>query len=199
MRTLTVLLLMSVIFAGGQCMAPIKAAAGMQIGLNYGIFDPDDGAGTMSGAGFQFGLGMGMEILGTLGIQVTPSFKTTEFSREILNIPTGARYSNFFLPVHVQIKAGMIPVVSPYLGLGIAYNSQLSGTGYIGELESSIEDLENDTYFSLALGADIKLIKLKIVPEFCFNYNLTADDGDTPNRSEQEHNFHFSIGLFYTP
>jgi len=199
MKKMNFLLLILSTFLAGQCLMPVKSYFGLQTGLNYSNFDPDDNAGTLSGVGFQIGLGMGIEILNTIGIQMTPMFKTTSFNRTILNVETGANFNNFYLPVFLQLKAGMLPAVSPYFGLGFAGNFQMDGAAYIGSLKSSIDDLENDLYFSLSLGTDIKLIKLKVTPEFTFNYNLTADDPDTQNRTETNYDFHLSVGVFYTP
>ncbi len=199
MKKIIFLLFALTIILDGQCLTPFKAYIGPLMGINYSNFDPKDNAGTLSGTGFQIGLGMGIEILNTLGLQMAPMFKTTSFNRTILNVPTGVNFNNFYLPVSLQLKAGVLPLVSPYFGLGLAGNFQMDGTLYVGELESSVDDLENDIYFSLSLGTDIKLIKLKITPEFAFNYNLTADDPDTQNRTETNYELNFSVGIFFTP
>ncbi|MGB9720631.1 MAG: outer membrane beta-barrel protein [bacterium] len=199
MKKMTLLLIIPLVFVAGQCVTPLKSYFGLIAGINYSNYDPKDNAGNLSGIGYQVGMGMGMEIGSTIGIQMAPMFRTTSFNRTILGIETGANYNNLYLPLLFQLKAGMIPVVSPYLGIGLAGNFQLNGTAYIGEIHSSIDDLENDLLFALSLGTDIKLIKLKISPEFTFNYNLSADDPDTPNRTETNYDFHFSAGIFYTP
>jgi hypothetical protein len=142
---------------------------------------------------------MGIEIVNTIGLQMAPMFKTTSFNRTILNIETGANYRNLYLPFILQLKAGMVPVVSPYFGIGLAGNFQVDGEAYIGSIKSNIDDLESDLCVLLSLGTDIKLIKLKLTPEFTFNYNLTADDPDTPNQTEANYDFHLSVGIFYTP
>ncbi len=199
MKKIIFLLFALTIILTGQCLTPFKAYIGPLIGPNYSNFDPKDNAGTLSGTGFQIGLGMGVELFNTLGIQMSPMFKTTSFNRTILNVPTGANFNNLYFPVSLQLKAGALPLVSPYFGLGLAGNFQMDGTLYVGELESSVDELENDLYFSLSLGTDIKLTKLKITPEFAFNYNLTADDPDTQNRTETNYELNFSVGIFFTP
>lgn len=199
MKKIIFLSLVFTVILAGQCLTPIKSYIGPFMGINYSNFDPKDNAGTLAGTGFQIGLGMGVEFLNTIGIQMSPMFKTTSFSRTILNIPTGVNYNNLYFPVSLQLRAGILPLISPYFGLGIAGNFQLDGTLYVGELETSVDDLENDLYFCISLGTDIKLVKLKITPEFAFNYNLTADDPDTQNRTETNYELNFSVGIFYTP
>ncbi|MGQ9665281.1 MAG: hypothetical protein ACUVQ3_08095 [bacterium] len=199
MKKIIFLSLVFAVILAGQCLTPIKSYIGPLIGINYSNLDPKDNAGTLSGTGLQLGLGMGVEMLNTIGIQMAPMFKTTSFRRTILDIPTGANFNNLYLPLSLQLKAGILPLVSPYFGLGIAGNFQLDGTLFVGELETSVDDLENDLYFCISLGSDIKLVKLKITPEFALNYNLTADDPDTQNRTETNYELNFSVGLFYTP
>lgn len=199
MKKIIFLLFALTIMLTGQCLTPFKSYIGPLVGINYSNFDPNDNAGTLSGSGFQIGLGMGVELFNTLGIQMSPMFKTTSFNRTILNVPTGANFNNLYFPVSLQLKAGVLPLVSPYFGLGLAGNFQMDGTLYVGELESSVDELENDIYFSLSLGTDIKFIKLKITPEFAFNYNLTADDPDTQNQTETNYELNFSLGIFFTP
>ncbi|MEO0129707.1 MAG: outer membrane beta-barrel protein [candidate division WOR-3 bacterium] len=198
MKKLLILTLLPIVCIFAQNELPVKTFFGLQTGINHSNFDPDDGAGNYSGLGFQIGLGMGIEFSPVFGIQMTPTYKKTAFDRTVLNIEMGADYNNFYLPIVFQLKAGMLPV-APYLGLGFAGNFQLGGTAYIGSIKNSIDDLENDFLFLFSFGTDIKLTKAKITPEFTFNYNLTADDPDTQNRSESNYDFHFSLGIFYTP
>lgn len=187
------------IFAYGQSIIPIKSYFGLNAGINYSIFDPVDEGGNYSGTGLGAGMSLGLEVLNLLCLQVSPSFRTTSFNRTIVNAKMGANYKNFYLPFEFLLKAGMMPVVSPYLGLGIAENYQLSGEAYLENISTNIEDLENDTYFLCLLGTEIKLIKLKISPNFRFGYNLTADDPDTQNRSEKNYEFDFTLGFYYSP
>jgi len=186
------------LFVLAQKGAPVKTFFGLQTGMNHSTFDPDDGAGNFSGLGFQIGLGMGVEFANILGIQITPTFQTTSFDRTVLNIDMGADYNNLYLPFILQLKAGMLPV-APYLGLGFAGNFQLDGTAYLGSVKTSIDDLENDLLFLFSFGTDFKLTKVKITPEFSFNFNLTADDPDTQNRAESSYSFDISLGVYYTP
>ncbi len=198
MKKLLILITMPIIFVQAQNELPVKTFFGFQAGMNHSNFDPDDGAGNYSGLGFQIGLGMGIEFSPVFGIQMTPMFKKTAFDRTVLNIEMGADYSNFYLPIAFQLKAGILPVV-PYIGLGFAGNFQLDGTAYIGSIKNSIDELESDFLFLFSFGTDFKLPKAKITPEISFNYNLTANDPDTQNRTEGNYDFHFSLGIFYTP
>ncbi len=199
MKNIAIILLVIGTLLWGQPGNPVSGYFGLQTGFNYSTLDPDDNAGALTGTGFQIGLGMGIDFNQVIGIRFAPVFKTTSFNRTIINIETRANYNNMFLPVLFQLKAGMVPVVSPYLSAGLAGNFQLSGTAYIGSLKSSIDNLENDLVFSLALGTDIKLTKLWLTPEFAFNLNLTADDSDTQNRTESSYDFSFCVGIYYAP
>ncbi|MEO0184994.1 MAG: outer membrane beta-barrel protein [candidate division WOR-3 bacterium] len=199
MKRMAFLFIIPLIFVAAQDVTPVRSYFGLIAGLNYSNYDPKDNAGNLSGMGFQIGLGMGIEIGSAIGIQIAPMFRTTSFNRPILGVDTGANFDNLYLPLSFQLKAGMIPVISPYLGIGMAGNFQLSGTAYLGEIRSTINNLENDLLFTFSLGTDIKLKKMKVSPEFSFNYNLSADDPDTQNRTETNYDFHFSVGFFYTP
>ncbi|HEX7320409.1 MAG TPA: hypothetical protein VF399_08650 [bacterium] len=198
-RMMLVLITTTSILAWGQGMSPVKSYAGLKIGFNYGNFDPGNSGNNLSGAGFQAGFAFGMDLARVLGFEFAPAFRTSEYATTVLNVPVGVRYINLWLPVNIVFKAGMIPVVTPYFGFSIAGNFQLDGTGYIGEAQSDISDLENDAYTGLILGTDIKLSKVKIVPEFSFNFNLTADSEDTPNVTESVYDIHLQVGMYYAP
>jgi hypothetical protein len=197
MKRLLLFTILPVLFVSPQTF--VNPYFGFQTGLNYSIFDPKDEAGNLTGLGFQFGLGMGIEFLNTFDLEIAPSFRTTSFERTVLNIETGADFKNFYIPFIFKLRAGTLPVVNPYLGLGIAGNFQIDGTAYVGSFKSSIDDLENDLLFLVSVGTDIKLAKIKMTPDFKFNYNLTADDPDTEDRSEENYDFHFSFGISYAP
>jgi hypothetical protein len=194
-----VLIAATCILAWGQDMSPVKSYAGLKIGFNYGNFDPGNSGNNLTGTGFQAGFAFGMDLARVLGFEFAPTFRMSEYATTVLNVPVGVRYTNLWLPVNIAIKAGMIPIVTPYFGISVAGNFQLDGTGYIGEAESDVSELENDAYIGLVLGTDIKLPKAKIVPEFSFNFNLTADSEDTPNVTESVYDFHMQVGLYYAP
>ncbi|MEO0216452.1 MAG: outer membrane beta-barrel protein [candidate division WOR-3 bacterium] len=198
-KLVLILFILLLASASGQCLALVKSYFGLKTGINYAIFDPDDEAGNFTGVGLGIGLGLGIDILNTLDLEFAPSFRTTSFNRTVINIQHGANYTNFYLPFELKLKAGMLPVVNPYFGLGFAENIQLSGEAYIGEVKTEIDELENDLFLLFSLGADISFIKLKISPDFTFNLNLSADDPDTQNRSEKNYEINFAVGIYYTP
>jgi hypothetical protein len=214
MRKLLIIIVLFAIYAYGQCLGgPISTRFGIKTGLVYSTFDPDDNTGGLSGMGFQIGLGMGTDIMNALSIDMTPQLRTTSFGRtdEILGteIKTTISYTNLYLPVQFSLKAGMLPVLAPYIGIGLAGNFQMSGTVRVetegSAIESDIdkEDLENDFFLVGAVGTDIKLVNFKIVPEISINYNLTADlhNENNPNQTYDGENIdlHFAVGFYFSP
>jgi len=145
--------------------------------------------------------------MGGLGIDMTPSFRTTQYRNmeKILGTEVTKIYSynNLYLPLIFSLKPGFMPLVIPYLGLGGAGNFQLDGkirvesggTGY----DTTIKDLANDLMIVAAIGVQINLIKFKLLPEFSFNYNLTSDDPETTNYTESNYDINLSLGLYYSP
>ncbi|MBA7482877.1 hypothetical protein ES707_18376 [subsurface metagenome] len=209
LKKLIIILCLLSVYAYGQCCfsGPISTRVGIKTGVNYCVFDPGDDLGTLDGFGIHFGLGMGTDILNFLAIDMAPQIRSTSYSRtiDILGIPLTTTYSftNLYLPVLLSLKAGMVPFMSPYFGIGMAGNFQLNGTIRIESggpvIGDDIDDLDNDLFFIAALGVEIKLIKFKISPEVSLNYNLTADDPDTPEQTEQNSDIHLSVGFYYAP
>ena len=214
MRRLLIGFCLLSIYAYGQCLSgPLSTRVGIRAGLVYSSFDPEDSDRDLDGIGLQFGLGMGTDFMNMLSIELIPQIRTTSFGRTdetiIGTIKTTFSYTNIYLPVLVSIKAGTLPLVNPYLGIGCGGNFQISGNlrietnGSAVEYEIESDDRENDLFLIGALGADIKLANILIVPELSLNYNLTADlpNENNPNLSVKGNNidFHFSIGLYYSP
>jgi hypothetical protein len=209
MKKLLITLSLLSVYAYGQCCfsGPISTRIGIKTGLNYGIFNRDDGVGELNGLGWHIGLGMGTDILDFLAIDMTPQIRSTYYSLTtdegyITPVTTSYSFTNLYLPVIFSVKLGVVPLISPYIGIGGAGNFQLSGKvkdGHHGSgVEQGIEELENDFFIIGALGAEIKLIKLKISPEVSLNYNLTADDSRTSDQTEKNYDIHLSIGLYYS-
>lgn len=231
MRNWLVFLFLIVIFANAQCLLFIKPLLGIKGGLNYGKCDFSP-YGRFDGWGMHIGLGTGIEVLGILEIEIAPSFQRSEYSRLvaqsvkvsdtfiviipdtlILGEPSGEsdvsvitatyQYNNLYLPFTFYLKYATMTLISPYIGIGGAYNFQLSGVQKIesnGNVkENNITDLENDFYLSLILGVDIKLIRLRISPQLSLNYNLTVDNPDTKDQIEKNYDLRISLGLFYIP
>jgi hypothetical protein len=198
-RSMLALCVAAGIPAWSQDLATVRPYAGLKVGINYGTFVPGNNTDNWSGAGFQVGFAFGMDMAKVLGFEFAPAFRTSEYATTVLNTPVGARFTNIWLPVNIAFKAGMMPVISPYCGISIAGNFQLDGTSYIGALENDVSDLENDAYIGFIFGADLKMSKAKIVPEFSFNFNLTADSKDTPNVTESVYDIHMQVGIYYAP
>jgi hypothetical protein len=205
MNKIFFILAVAVIALHAQCLPSVRGSIGLKPAMNITTYNPDDGAGNYTGAGFNIGIGLGLDI-GNFGIEMAPSFRTTNYSRtdQYFPVTTSAHFNNFYLPVHFLLKAGALPLVAPYLGLGFAFDIQNNGywavtSGGTFKTDVPSDQLENDFFLSLALGADIKQSHFKISPEFSFDYNLTADDSDTPNRTESNYDFTISVGLYFVP
>ncbi|KPK62419.1 hypothetical protein AMJ83_11015 [candidate division WOR_3 bacterium SM23_42] len=200
-----VLLLLAITIAGyAQCLsAPINTRVGLKVGFNPGTYDPDDGLDELKGTGMHFGLGMGTDFLNLISLDMGAQFRTTKYSRAE---PLGRRtysYNNLYFPIFLSLKAGMLPMISPYIGIGLGINVQFDGkqkwepNGIA--IETQIEGSNTNAFLILGIGAEIKLIKLRISPEFTANINSQADDPDTPDRNEKITDYHLSVGLYYAP
>jgi hypothetical protein len=193
---LSIFLLAMVCFA--QCLSgPVSTRVGVKAGFNRGTYDPGDDLGEMKGTGMHFGLGMGTDILNLISLDMGAQFRTTNYSREEPLGRVTRSYNNLYFPIFLSIKAGMLPLISPYLGAGIGVNVQFEGTRKWEPngiaVETPIEGATN-AYFILGLGAEIKLIKFRICPEFTANIKPTSED-----QVDKYTDCHFSVGFFYTP
>lgn len=203
MKKITVSILLFVIVGYAQCLsAPISTRVGVKVGFNPGTYDPDDNLDVYKGTGVHFGFGMGTDFLNLLSLDMHALFKTTTYSRtEPLGRFTRS-YNNLYFPIFLSIKAGMLPLVSPYVGVGLGINVQFEGTQKWEPNGVAIETPIGGTtnaYLILGLGAEIKLIKLRITPEFTANINSGADDPATPNRTEANTDYHLSVGFYFAP
>jgi hypothetical protein len=194
--TFTILLLVMVCYA--QCLSgPLSTRVGIKAGFNTGTYEPNDALGNMKGTGVHFGLGMGTDIFNLIALDMGAQFRTTKYSREETLGRVTHSYKNLYFPIFLSIKAGMLPLISPYLGAGIGINVQFEGKRKWEPNGVAVEtDLAGATnaYFILGLGAEIKLIKLRVCPEFTANIKPTSEDQD-----EKYTDLHFSVGLFYAP
>jgi hypothetical protein len=151
----------------------------------------------MKGTGMHFGLGMGTDILNIIALDMGAQFRTTKYSREDPLGRVTHSYNNLYFPIFLSIKAGMLPLISPYVGAGIGINVQFEGKRKWEPNGVAVEtDLAGATnaYFILGLGAEIKFIKLRVCPEFTLNIKPTSEDQEDKYRD-----LHFSVGLFYAP
>lgn len=189
-----------------QCIPGlVSTRIGIKTGVNYGIFDPEEDAENLTGMGFHVGFGMGLDILNTLSLDLTPTFRTTKYGVTENNTTVSLSYTNLYLPVQVSLKAGL-PVVAPYIGIGVAGNFQMGGklkvegNGASFEFDIEEDDLEQDFFLVGAVGTQIKLVKMSVIPEFSVNYNLTPSlvDENNPNNQIDGTNidFHFSVGFY---
>jgi len=183
----------------------LSGRIGIKTGVNYGIFDPEEDDENLTGMGFHVGLGMGLDILNSFALDFTPTFRTTKYGVTENNTTVSLSYSNLYLPVQISLKAGL-PVVAPYIGIGAAGNFQMNGKvkiegeGASFEFDIDDEDLEQDFFLIGALGTQIKLMKMSVIPEVSVNYNLTPSlvDENNPNNEVEGTNvdFHFSVGFY---
>jgi hypothetical protein len=191
-------ILLLAVLCFGQCLSwPISTRVGIKAGFNPGTYNPDDNLGEMKGTGVHFGLGMGTDILNLISLDMGAQFRTTKYSREE---PLGRithSYNNLYFPIFLSIKAGMLPLISPYLGAGLGINVQFDGTKRWEPngvaVETALAGVTN-AYFILGLGAEIKLIKFRISPEFTANIKPTSND-----QPDKYTDYHFSVGFFYAP
>ena len=201
----TIFLLLAIMIAAyAQCLsAPINTRVGLKVGFNPGTYNPDDGLGELKGTGMHFGLGMGTDFFNLISLDMGAQFRTTKYGRtEALGRSTYS-YNNLYFPIFLSLKAGMLPMISPYIGIGLGINVQFDGTHRWepngSAIETPIEGSNTNAFLILGLGAEIKLIKLRISPEFTANINSQADDPDTPNRNEKITDYHLSVGFYYAP
>jgi len=208
MKKIICLLMLAALAGYAQCLPSVKGAIGIKPGVNITTYNPDDGEGNLTGAGGNIGFSLGLDV-GNIGIEMAPSFRTTNYSRTdqtlIGDVTWSGHYQNFYLPVHLQLKAGDIPLVSPFLGLGFALDFQNNGYwavtsgGSTFKTDVPSDQLETDFFLSLTLGADLKQAHFKLTPELTFDYNLTADDADTDTRTETNYDITLSVGLYFVP
>ena len=202
MRKILFLVLALVVFSYGQCLsAPISTRVGVKFGFNPGTLNLDDGLDEFKGTGVHFGLGMGTDILNLISLDMGAQFRTTNYSREELLGEHTYSYNNLYFPVFLSLKAGMLPLISPYIGAGIGINVQFNGTERLETngiaVETPIEGATN-AYLILGLGAEIKLIKFRIMPEFTANINAQANNEATAE-TEENVDYHISVGFYYAP
>jgi len=207
MKKLLIVLCLLSIYAYGQCLSgPISTRVGIKTGLVFNSYKSD--GEDFSGTGLLIGLGMGTDIFGFLGIDLTPQYRSTAFSHyyQTAFVPHTKTYSysNVYFPVEISLKAGFIPLVSPYIGLGMAGNIRLTGTESTEfddgtSINTELGGGQASIFVILKSGAEIKLIKFRISPEFSLNLNSAADDVNTSQTEEENLDIHLSLGFYYSP
>ena len=191
-----------IVFSYAQCLsAPISTRVGVKFGFNPGTYNPGDGSDQLSGTGMHFGFGMGTEILNFISFDMGAQFRTTKYSREE-PIYLAYSYDNLYFPFFLSLKAPILPLISPYIGAGVGINVQYNGTErfeLLGSIiERQIEGARTNAFLILGLGAQITLLKFRIMPEFTANINAQADEEGT-EVTEENVDYHFSVGFYYAP
>jgi len=201
MKKILLLMLTIVVFSYAQCLgSPISTRVGLKFGFNPGTYNLGNGI-QLSGTGMHFGFGMGTEILNFISFDMGAQFRTTKYSREE---PTYLAYSydNLYFPFFLSLKAPILPLISPYIGAGIGINVRYNGTyrfEFLGSIvEQQIDGANTNAFLILGLGAQINLLKFRIMPEFTANINAQADDEAT-EATEENVDYHFSVGFYYAP
>ena len=205
MKKISIVLLALVVSLSAQCLgSPITTRAGIKFGVNPGTFERGDGGDVFSGTGMHFGIGQGTDILNLLSLDMLVMYRTTTYSRvEALDITHVYSYKNLYFPIVLSLKAGMLPLVSPYVSFGIGFNIQLAGVerfeGGGLAIENDIAGLGTHAYAILGIGVEVKLTKLRIVPEFTANINGSMDDEATDDIKEGNVDYHVSVGVYFAP
>lgn len=205
MKKILIVILAFVVPLSAQCLgSPISTRAGIKFGVNPGTYELGDGGEVFSGTGVHFGIGQGTDILNLLSLDMLVMYRTTTYSRvEALDITHRRSYKNLYFPIVLSLKAGMLPLISPYVSAGIGFNIELAGVErFEGDglaIENDIAGLGTHAYAILGIGVEVKLIKLRIVPEFTANINGSADDEATEDVQEGNVDYHVSVGFYFAP
>jgi hypothetical protein len=197
------------------CAAPVHAKIiGMRAGVRFGLiacdYDHDDGGDVSTGTGTHLGLGMGTDLFDIVGLDLTPQYRSLKYTRDEGLYNKTCYYDNIYFPVFLSLRGNFIPVVSPYIGLGVGFNIIVGGhlrsefsDGNVVEtsLDSgiSIMGTEGTVRGNIIMGGglEIKLSKLRIIPEFTANMSGSGDESNPP--LTRESNYHISIGIYYAP
>jgi hypothetical protein len=205
MKKIVCLLVLAMLVGFAQGSSSVKAAVGLKPGMNITTYNPDDDLKNFSGIGFNIGFSLGLDV-GNFGVELAPSFRNTNYSRTIHtilgDITNSWPYNNFYMPVHLLLKASELGTAAPYFGLGFALDFQTDGYTVIGSsnpIDVASDDLQNDFFLSFALGSDFNQDHFKVTPEVTFDLNLTPEITETANQSESNFDFTISIGLYYVP
>ncbi len=198
MKTAAILGILVSLLLLGCGFKPIQLRSGCRAGLTFSTLDLADGNGAFTGTGGMAGLSMGGDFFQLFSLDMSYQYRSIVQSREEEILKNIYKYDNLYFPLTLALKGGMIPVVSPYLSFGIGLNVQVAGLHrwefYSGDAFEDDLGGGNATAFAiLGLGAEIKLNKLRLVPEFTANMQAREDT------TEKAADYHFSLGLFYAP
>lgn len=108
----------------GQCFAgPISTRTGIKMGLTSSTYDRDDTGNVFKGTGVLLGMNMGTDFFRLIAIDMAWQYRTTRQARDETFGRSIYSYNNFFYPILLSLKGGMIPMVAPYISLGIGINN----------------------------------------------------------------------------
>jgi len=196
------LLLIAVAGVSSQCLTnPLSMRLGLEPGISVCTYDADDGGNIYTGGGMHIGIGMGSDFFRLIAFDMRLQFKTTSFGRGEALGRRIRSYKNLMYPVFLALKAGMLPRVSPYIGLGIGFNIRFAGVERFefsggGAIENDIGGSTAQGFMILGLGAEIKLNKWRIAPRFTANISGSGDETHPPQTEEK--NYDISVGFYYS-
>lgn len=199
MNKLGLIIFFQFTFVCSQCLSsPSGPCVGLKVGVNHCVLDCDYPFSDLPGKGLHGGIGIGFDIQPCFAINITSQIKSSSYLYGFWP-GTDYHYTNLFVPIVVSLKLFSAQSTSPYLGVGGAVNFQLSDKEIDTEWgsEQKIEDLRNDFYFTICIGIEKKLARLRISPEFSFNYNLTPNHPGSYDIPVSMYDFHLTIGLCY--
>ena len=199
MNKLALLFLLQFTLLYSQSLSsPSGLCVGLKAGVNHCVLDYSEPFRNLSGKGLHGGICIGFDLHPCITINITPQIKSSSY---LIGMWPGTdyHYTNLFLPATVSLKLLSTQSISPYLGIGGAVNFQISGKEVDTEwgTEQPIENLRNDLYFTTSFGIEKKFERLRIAPEFSFNYNLTPTHPGSTDVSVSMYDFNLTISLCY--
>ncbi len=180
----------------GALYGQLTPCVGAKVGVNYDVFSTGvEGADSWSGLGYNFGLELGLHVMPMLGIDIGGSYFISNYSYSIDTVDYESSINSIYIPLALRYHFGAAPMVHPYVRFGGAAMIQMSGD--VDGTDIPDDELGTDFYILGGLGLDWKAMPtFSIRPDITFQYNLTANDSDTPD-SESGYDILFDVGFFY--
>jgi len=200
---ISLLILLSVLTISIPANAQVLSMrTGVKLGMIACNYDHDDNGEVSTGTGMHFGLGMGTDLFRIVGLDLTPQYRTTKYSRSVSWGRKTYFYNNIYFPVFLSLRGSFIPFVSPYIGLGIGINIIVGGherdeypNGTV--IETPLSGSSTQGVAIVGGGLEFKLSKLRLIPEFTANITGSGDEANPPQPTES--NYHISLGVYYAP
>jgi hypothetical protein len=183
-------------------------SVGANVGGNYNTLNFDvEGMDAWTGLGFGGGLVFEADFLPMLGAEIDVQYAMYKYgySEEVLDytLDMTTTLNNLVIPFLLKYKMAM-PMVSPYFVLGPSLIRNLSGTvkvemdGQSASDDIESEYLETDIGLQVGVGANISAMPpIGIAPYVRYQYNLTADDDNSPNNKESMYDILFGVNFMY--